>query len=65
MAEQGVDEEQRKCAHEKCRCPVPENQKYCSDYCASPDDAEVTALRGEAGCKCGHAACEHQAEKGA
>lgn len=57
MAEQSTGN-RRKCAHEKCGCSVPENQKFCSDYCASPDDAQTTALQGEGKCKCGHAACE-------
>jgi len=58
MAEQSVGNEQQKCAHAECNCSVAPGQKYCSDYCATPDDAETTSLQGTAGCKCGHAACQ-------
>lgn len=58
MAEQSSSNEQQKCAHERCSCSVPKGQKFCSDYCAAPDDAETTALQGTATCKCGHSGCK-------
>jgi hypothetical protein len=39
------------CAHEPCSCPVPEGDKYCSNYCReSVKVAELT-------CSCGHRGC--------
>ena len=56
MAEQG--NERQKCAHEACKCMVPADQKFCSDYCGARDDAETASLQGNDGCKCGHSGCE-------
>lgn len=58
MAEQSIGNAEQKCAHAKCNCLVPQGQKFCSDYCAAPDDAETTSLQGNSGCKCGHPACK-------
>jgi hypothetical protein len=58
MSEQSIGNEEQKCAHDKCQCLVPANTKFCSDFCAAPDDAENASLQGKGGCKCGHPACE-------
>jgi hypothetical protein len=43
----------RKCAHEQCRCEVPDTQEYCGDYCSDADDVSEIVLQ----CACEHAAC--------
>jgi hypothetical protein len=57
MAEAGGTDRQ-KCAHENCKCLIPRSQKFCSVYCAAPDDIETAALQGTDKCKCGHSPCE-------
>jgi hypothetical protein len=58
MTEQSIGNEQQTCAHAKCSCLVPIGQKFCSDYCAVPDDAQTASLQGKAACKCGHSECK-------
>jgi hypothetical protein len=41
----------KKCAHPACSCVVPEDGKYCSQYCE--DAADTTELS----CNCRHAGC--------
>lgn len=46
--------ETNKCAHEGCKCNVPDNGqfgKYCSAHCQNAKD--LTELR----CDCGHPGC--------
>ncbi len=57
MAEESIGDGQQECGHATCGCRVPLGQKFCSDYCATPDEAETNALRGSASCKCGHPGC--------
>jgi len=47
-----ADQEVRMCAHEPCRCSVPEHEKYCSDYCKAAGSEEV-----EIACDCEHESC--------
>jgi hypothetical protein len=42
---------EKKCAHPACNCSVPEDEKYCSQYCK---DAGNTV---ELSCNCHHAGC--------
>jgi hypothetical protein len=41
------------CDHEGCSCARTGDSDYCSAYCETADDADVTALT----CECGHAGC--------
>ena len=45
------------CAHHRCRCPVGEHVRYCSDYCRGAADGAVTEALDMTVCVCGHAAC--------
>jgi hypothetical protein len=45
-------QEARQCAHEPCQCKVPENEKYCSDYCRAAGSEEM-----EIACDCEHEPC--------
>lgn len=42
-----------KCAHEGCNCAQAEDSDYCSPYCESAGEGELTELK----CDCGHAGC--------
>lgn len=44
------------CAHEACQCSVGEGERYCSDHCREADEAGATSA--DAGCNCGHPACQ-------
>ncbi len=46
-------ESRHKCAYEECKCQIPSDQKYCSDYCS--DAAEVHEISLQ--CDCQHAPC--------
>lgn len=46
-------DENNKCAHEMCVCPVADDQEYCSHHCEGVADQDIIELR----CECGHAAC--------
>jgi hypothetical protein len=41
------------CAHEGCNCAATDDSDYCSAYCESAGDADVTAIA----CECGHDGC--------
>lgn len=43
--------EVKKCAHPSCKCPAPQDSKYCSAYC---EDAKGTT---EISCNCEHPGC--------
>lgn len=44
----------KNCAHEGCRCQVPEGQEFCGDFCR---DHVAGGPTGEA-CGCGHPDCQ-------
>jgi hypothetical protein len=41
-----------KCAHPACRCMVPKDHEYCSQYCKDAGSTEV-----EISCDCQHPGC--------
>lgn len=45
--------ENNKCAHEACVCMVMDDDKYCSEFCASAGDQDITEIK----CDCGHPGC--------
>lgn len=45
---------EKKCGHTACRCTVPENERYCSDYCK---DAQKLKEDTEIQCDCKHEPC--------
>lgn len=45
------------CAHPVCRCKVSHDEAYCSEYCRKRVESPLSDH--DAGCKCGHAMCEH------
>jgi hypothetical protein len=51
--------ERKKCAHPACNCVVPDDGKYCSQYCE--DAADTTELS----CNCRHAGCALEVAAGA
>jgi hypothetical protein len=46
-----------KCAHPACTCTVASGERFCSDYCAEPANADAAAA--DDGCSCGHLECAH------
>ena len=52
------------CAHEACRCAVGQGERYCSDHCAQ-QDAKPGGHAADAGCNCGHPACQSELIAGA
>ena len=40
-----------KCEHINCQCTIPEDEKYCSEYCRDAGDLVET------GCGCEHPPC--------
>jgi hypothetical protein len=42
-----------KCEHVNCQCKVPEDEKYCSEYCREAGEVDVI----ETGCGCEHPPC--------
>ena len=47
-------ENEGKCAHKACFCPVDDDSDYCSPQCESAAAEDVAAID----CDCGHAACQ-------
>ncbi len=43
----------KKCAHTMCQCVVPQNEKYCSEYCHDAHIEKETEIQ----CDCKHPAC--------
>jgi len=54
MAQNPKPAETKKCGHPACNCTVPDDKKYCSDYC---HDARNTL---ELSCNCRHAGCAEE-----
>jgi hypothetical protein len=52
MGGQGV-----KCSHAACQCTVAEGEQFCSDHCRQMSASRRNAGT-EAGCNCGHPACQ-------
>lgn len=48
-----ADEDDNKCGHAGCLCPVGEDSSYCSEHCENAEDADMT----EIACDCGHGGC--------
>jgi hypothetical protein len=42
-------DEVERCDHEGCKCARTEDSDYCSAYCETADDADVTAIACERG----------------
>lgn len=41
---------EKQCGHPSCDCPVTNGETYCSPYCETAPESEIS-------CGCGHAAC--------
>ena len=48
-----MDVENNKCGHDGCGCMVSNEEDYCSSYCESAGEGDVTDLK----CDCGHSNC--------
>jgi hypothetical protein len=51
-----IEQTERPCARDGCRCQVHESKRYCSDHCREPG-RDTTGRDVHEGCACGHAAC--------
>ena len=45
--------ENEKCGYSHCQCVVPQDQKYCSDYCRDAQSEKEIEIQ----CDCKHPAC--------
>lgn len=45
--------DEKKCAHTECKCVVPQNEKYCSEYCHDAHTERETEIQ----CDCKHPPC--------
>ncbi len=66
MAQAGLGSEHRnKCGHAGCDCVVGPGDHFCSTYCATASEAQVSGTlpgqRQQGGaCQCGHPDCRHE-----